>query len=60
MMKTVLFEERRIAPSKILCVGRNYAEHIAELGNEVPDSMVVFFKPNSAISDRLVVGSGRV
>lgn len=57
MMKTVQFKERRIAPSKILCVGRNYSEHIAELGNEVPDSMVVFFKPNSAISDRLVVGS---
>lgn len=39
-----------ISPSKILCIGRNYVEHIHELSNEVPDEMVVFFKPNSAIS----------
>lgn len=42
-----------ITPSKIICIGRNYVEHIKELGNEVPDDMVVFFKPNSAISDTL-------
>ena len=39
-----------IIPSKIICIGRNYAEHINELGNEIPDEMVVFLKPNSAIS----------
>lgn len=38
------------APSKIVCVGRNYVEHVEELGNEVPDEMVIFLKPNSAIS----------
>lgn len=52
-MKTVVFEQTSISPSKILCVGRNYAAHIEELGNEVPDDMVVFGKPNSAIGDTL-------
>jgi 2-keto-4-pentenoate hydratase/2-oxohepta-3-ene-1,7-dioic acid hydratase in catechol pathway len=35
-------------------VGRNYVAHIQELGNEVPQDMVVFNKPNSAISDVLL------
>ncbi|HIP19463.1 MAG TPA: FAA hydrolase family protein [Sulfurovum sp.] len=39
--------------SKVICIGRNYVEHIEELGNEIPSSMVVFNKPNSAISDTL-------
>ena len=34
---------------KIICIGRNYAEHAAELGNELPQSPVVFLKPQSAI-----------
>ena len=34
---------------KIVCVGRNYAEHAKELGNEVPDKPVLFLKPASAI-----------
>jgi len=34
---------------KILCVGRNYAEHAKELGNEVPDKPVLFLKPASAL-----------
>ena len=38
---------------KIVCVGRNYEEHIIELGSEKPDSMVLFLKPASAIADRL-------
>lgn len=33
---------------KIICVGRNYAEHIAELHNENPDSPVIFLKPETA------------
>ena len=46
--------KKEYAPSKIVCVGRNYAEHISELGNEVPEEMVLFIKPNSAIDDVLV------
>jgi 2-keto-4-pentenoate hydratase/2-oxohepta-3-ene-1,7-dioic acid hydratase in catechol pathway len=44
---------RHITPSKIVCIGRNYVEHIHELGNEIPDEMVVFLKPNSAITTTL-------
>ena len=36
-------------PSKIICVGRNYAEHAKELGNEVPKIPLIFMKPPSAI-----------
>ena len=48
-MNSIIVEERRVVPSKIVCVGRNYLEHISELNNEVPDEPVFFFKPNSAI-----------
>jgi len=34
---------------KIVCVGRNYAEHVKELGNEVPDKPILFLKPASAL-----------
>jgi 2-keto-4-pentenoate hydratase/2-oxohepta-3-ene-1,7-dioic acid hydratase in catechol pathway len=34
---------------KIICIGRNYAEHAKELGNEVPDEPVIFMKPKSAL-----------
>lgn len=34
---------------KILCIGRNYADHIKELGNPTPDAPVVFIKPASSI-----------
>ena len=52
-MNTISVNGNTVQPSKILCVGRNYRAHIEELGNEIPDSMVVFNKPNSAISDTL-------
>lgn len=38
-----------VDPSKIVCVGRNYAEHAAELGNEVPKEPLLFLKAPSAI-----------
>jgi 2-keto-4-pentenoate hydratase/2-oxohepta-3-ene-1,7-dioic acid hydratase in catechol pathway len=34
---------------KILCIGRNYAEHIAELQNERPSEPVIFIKPDTAL-----------
>lgn len=52
-MNTVLLGERKVKPSKIVCIGRNYVEHIHELGNAIPEQMVVFNKPNSAIASRL-------
>lgn len=53
-MKTLKFEQQTFTPGKIVCVGRNYLEHIHELGNEEPQQMVIFCKPNSAISHRLI------
>lgn len=47
-----------ITPSKVVCIGRNYVEHIKELANEIPDEMVVFIKPNSAISNNLKAHHG--
>src|SRR5215813_12143730 len=38
-----------VQPSKIVCVGRNYREHAAELGNEVPAEPVIFLKPPSSL-----------
>ena len=38
-----------VDPSKIVCVGRNYREHAAELGNEVPTEPLLFFKPPSSL-----------
>ena len=38
-----------VTPSKIVCVGRNYRDHAAELGNEVPKEPLLFFKPPSAL-----------
>jgi 2-keto-4-pentenoate hydratase/2-oxohepta-3-ene-1,7-dioic acid hydratase in catechol pathway len=38
-----------VDPSKIVCVGRNYAEHAAELGNEIPKEPLIFLKPPSSV-----------
>ncbi len=56
--ETGTFEPRRlselsllppVAPSKIVCVGRNYRDHAKELGNEVPAEPLLFFKPPSSL-----------
>jgi 2-keto-4-pentenoate hydratase/2-oxohepta-3-ene-1,7-dioic acid hydratase in catechol pathway len=38
-----------VEPAKIVCVGRNYAAHAAELGNDVPKEPLIFLKPSSSI-----------
>jgi len=38
-----------VRPSKIVCVGRNYREHAAELNHEVPQEPLLFFKPTSSL-----------
>jgi 2-keto-4-pentenoate hydratase/2-oxohepta-3-ene-1,7-dioic acid hydratase in catechol pathway len=40
-----------VTPSKIVCVGRNYAEHAKELGNAVPAEPLIFLKPPSSLND---------
>ncbi|MET7641662.1 fumarylacetoacetate hydrolase family protein [Streptomyces sp. NPDC005438] len=39
-----------VLPNKVVAVGRNYAEHARELGHEVPDDPVLFFKPSTAVA----------
>ena len=50
-MKTARIKNSKeeVIVGKIVCVGRNYAEHAKELGNEVPNKPVLFLKPASAI-----------
>ena len=49
---TPVAEVRLAAPvdaRKIVCIGRNYAAHAAELGNQVPKHPLIFLKPSTAI-----------
>ncbi len=38
-----------VLPNKVVAIGRNYAAHAAELGNEVPDTPFAFFKPSTSV-----------
>ncbi|UQX89951.1 fumarylacetoacetate hydrolase family protein [Jatrophihabitans telluris] len=54
-----------ILPSKVIGVGRNYAKHAAEMGNEVPERPLIFLKPSTSVIGtndviRLPVDSDRV
>lgn len=44
---------RLLAPviprSKVVCVGKNYADHAAEMGGEVPEEPIIFIKPNTSV-----------
>lgn len=53
-MNSIIIAGKTIYPSKVVCIGRNFVEHIKELNNEMPDQAVIFVKPNSAISDCIV------
>ena len=49
-MRTARLTSGRHFPiGKILCIGRNYTEHIKELGNATPEAPVVFIKPSSSV-----------
>jgi len=48
-MHTVKLDGQNIQIGKIVCIGRNYAEHIKELGNQMPDKPVIFIKPSSSL-----------
>jgi len=49
-MNSIKWDGKAVYPSKVVCIGRNYAEHIKELDNEPNQEPVIFLKPNSAIS----------
>ncbi len=57
-MNTVLFSGSTVTPSKILCVGKNYAAHIEEMNSVPAEDMVVFMKPNTSIGDTLYAERG--
>ena len=38
-----------VLPSKVVAIGRNYADHAAELGNEIPEDPIIFLKPSTAV-----------
>jgi 2-keto-4-pentenoate hydratase/2-oxohepta-3-ene-1,7-dioic acid hydratase in catechol pathway len=38
-----------MSPQNVYCIGRNYAQHAKELGNQVPTTPLVFLKPNTAL-----------
>jgi 2-keto-4-pentenoate hydratase/2-oxohepta-3-ene-1,7-dioic acid hydratase in catechol pathway len=57
-MNPVVWDNKRVYPSKVVCIGRNYAEHIKEFDNEATQEPVIFIKPNSAISEH-VYSSGK-
>lgn len=48
-MHTVKLDGHNIPVGKIVCIGRNYAEHIKELGNQPPEQAVIFIKPASSL-----------
>lgn len=52
-MNYIKLDGKEVSSSKIVCIGRNFVEHIKELNNEMPDSMVIFNKPNSSITNEL-------
>lgn len=54
-LKPIFFDKNELTPSKVICVGRNYVEHIKELNNQVPTQPVIFLKPNSAISHAITI-----
>lgn len=52
-MKLVKWDGENIYPSKVVCIGRNYVDHIKELDNEIPIEPVIFIKPNSSLSNAI-------
>ena len=49
-LNSIFFDHKELHPSKVICIGRNYVEHIEELNNEPPTEPVIFLKPNSAVA----------
>ncbi|EPR4992279.1 fumarylacetoacetate hydrolase family protein [Vibrio navarrensis] len=52
-MHPIYLGNKKLQPSKVLCVGRNYVEHIKELDNALPEQMVLFHKPATSVTPYL-------
>lgn len=59
-MNTITIDGIDFFPSKIVCIGRNYVDHIKELGNQVPTEPVIFIKPNSSISKDIIFSNSEI
>ena len=57
-MTTVQFNSSSIRPPKIICIGRNYSDHIAEMGSLPSAEMTVFMKPSASIGGSLIAERG--
>jgi len=51
--KIALADVKLLAPviprSKVVCIGKNYADHAAEMGSELPKEPIIFIKPNTTV-----------
>ena len=52
-MNSIKWDGKDIYPTKIICIGRNYADHIKEFDNKPSQEPVIFLKPNSSISNEI-------
>ena len=59
-MHSVTCDSTPVAPSKIVCIGRNYAEHIKEFDNEASQEPCIFLKPNSSISNEVIASDSEL
>ena len=49
MLKDVRLLAPVIPRSKVVCIGKNYADHAAEMGSDVPEEPIIFLKPNTSV-----------
>ncbi len=59
-MKFIKLDGQDVYSSKVVCVGRNYVDHIEELENEVPTEPVIFIKPNSSLANEIYFNANDV
>jgi 2-keto-4-pentenoate hydratase/2-oxohepta-3-ene-1,7-dioic acid hydratase in catechol pathway len=59
-MHSVIRDGKPVEPTKIVCIGRNYAEHIKEFDNEASQEPCIFLKPNSSISHEVIASDAEL
>lgn len=55
---SIVWRGEVLVPPRIFCIGKNYADHVAEMGDEKVEDMVVFMKPAQSITDDLLEKDG--
>jgi 2-keto-4-pentenoate hydratase/2-oxohepta-3-ene-1,7-dioic acid hydratase in catechol pathway len=59
-MKTFRIDSNETAPSKIVCIGRNYLGRIRQPGNEIPEEMLIFNKYNATLKTFTALEDGDI